>query len=377
MPIANYSQIELLYIPLLSQTATLNWVGRLVAELGRRRVSAQVFDLHQIHWHKLWGEEKKHHLSRNKPVIFQQFLPFSRFKIIYQLNVNLNLFWLFCLWRLQRKCLVIVCSVFDQTTINLLQILRPQLLIADACDYSKSSEFPEMYKRSDVIITNSYPLTKIHRKHHARVRQISAGYFLQSELNHLSRHFQFKPKQVIFIGTIDWRLDMEFVLRVMKLLLDHIFNFYYVEQFGAYPLDSNYEIKRSAKSQKLWKTIKELPNFRAQVITSQQELTQRIISGSVGLMAYSSAGLFNRYAHPIKFYDYLSLGIPVVSKPILSLAQHYGGDYLFTAESVEDLGHKIRSLSQVKYTDRQKKKMLQIASEQTIEKKAQELIELT
>jgi hypothetical protein len=369
----NKSEVEVLYVPFITQSQTINWISRCVDVFNDKGISAKLLDLYKINWEGIFPhffEDKNENILK-----YTKYIAFIRFSFIYRANVKLNLFFYFLKNFLSQKRIVLISSVFDQNFIQIIHFVRPSLVIGDACDYFQLNLIKSMYDYCDVILTNSAPIQSIHQKKHKKTKLISAGYFLEKELIQQSQHTSFKPKTVIFIGTIDWRLDMKFIVKVMKKLRDHTFIFYSIEVDYFSKNNSSTINQKNKVAQKLWGEVSKQPNFLQVKIKSQEELSKIHIEASVGIIAYTGSSLFNRYCHPIKFYNYLAMGLPVVSKPIKSISR-YQSDYISFEGDLNAFCKKISTYSSMELDKKVKKDHFTFAKSQSIEKKVEQIKEI-
>ncbi|MCU1242664.1 MAG: glycosyl transferase, group 1 [Candidatus Acidoferrum typicum] len=78
-----------------------------------------------------------------------------------------------------------------------------------------------------------------------------------------------------------------------------------------------------------------LPNEHVLPWRAQDEL-QAVLAGlDVGLMPYDCANPYNLHCVPLKLFDYFALGMPVVSTPIVAIAEY--GDLVYAGETAAEL----------------------------------------
>jgi hypothetical protein len=364
-----FKKFRLIYVPFIPQSQTINWIDRCVNQLNKKNIQASILDLSDQYWPKFYTHffQKKLH-----KYIFLKYIPLIHKNFSSRANLILNSLIFSISNKVKRRKTVVISSIFNNQLIDFIAFSNPNLVIGDACDYLNKEATIAMQKNSHIIVTNSKPILTLHQKNHSDVRLISAGYFSKNEVKRIRENCTFREKTIIFIGTIDWRLDIEFVIQVMKKLPKYKFVFYYTETFSISGSKKTHTAKKNLKAKKLWKKLTQQSNFQGIKIVSQQDLSKEKIKAAVGIIAYTSKGLFNRYCHPIKFYNYLALGIHIVSKPLKSVSE-YNLSYVSFTDDVDDYCKEIEFFSKSKLSLVQQKEAFNLSLTQTIDKKTEDL----
>ena len=228
-------------------------------------------------------------------------------------------------------------------------------------------------KITDFTLANSFLLEK-EQKIYNKTHRVSPGYFSIKNILDLKKNYTYEEDKIIFIGTIDWRMDFDLLEYVIDELSDKTFLFYYKEVFDSF--QSQKKIKSLNKiGLSKWKKIKSKKNVNLIEVSNQDELAKQKIHGSLGIMPYYMNDIFNKYCHPIKFYNYFALGIPIVSVKIPNIL-HYQSEYVKFVDNKKEFAKEVRRLLNKKVSKKNSKWMYKQALDQTFERKTKQIEEL-
>jgi|GEM_PF-5108158 len=373
------SDLHLYYLPPVKQDSTFNWITVLCEELEKRKnIKINLLNDTWISippW-KIWSNFfKSKVVKKNGKVFFYELLPFRRFLLITKSNFFLN----FCMLKVKRiffkkiSNTVLISAVFNRVTTLAANSLNPSLILTDACDYLDINQFNYSRQLSSATLTNSLPLYNYHKKI-GRTYLISAGYYKKNDIFLLNKNFKYRSKTVVFIGTLDRATDFYLIEFSMKELKNFQFRFYFFSRLKGYEKHINAEdIKKNKHANDLWKKIQKMSNYWGKVVVNQSELSKISIEGSVGIIPYNQNNSFNKFRHPIKFYNYKALGLPIVSVVLESISLYSSERCKFTNDYRKFTSY-ISSLSLISITKKQKDEDLLLAHKHTVEKKCDDVV---
>jgi glycosyltransferase involved in cell wall biosynthesis len=190
----------------------------------------------------------------------------------------------------------------------------------DCADKFYSAEFVEnaqRIKNFDIVFTSTQLMTTEMKKITQKVQKISCGYYEGPQFTSSSQTSKI-AKSIIFSGGISHRIDYPLLLELVTQLSDYKFFF-----MGEVYLQKYYVDKKVDKiCMKLWRKIAALPNVTYLGAFSSEESKQRLSQFEIGLIPYNVADEMTYHSHPIKIYEYLSAGLPVISTKIPSLLEY-------------------------------------------------------
>lgn len=385
--------MKILYVPYWTQTSTLNYISTCALKLQTvSKVDAvkvvmienhnQIFP-YQI-FSTLWQFWRQLKQKQNLVVTLRlvSLIPFGRILHIQQIhtwNILLYFYWLRWLWfglKSQENTLVIITSQFDERIALMIQVFQPKVVIADIGDYFSQNELEAAKKISTVAVTNGPLLTAKTQKLGIPTNIISSGYFLVSQLEKQRQMFSRNKNTVVFIGSIDWRMDFELVTYCMRKLPDFHFHFYYHVIFDMPRIEfSEYEWRRNRDASKAWDELTKLPNFVGREVRTQAELSKVSVQGDIGIIPYKLDSRFNQVCHPIKFYNYCNYGLKIVSVPLGNLEQYQDKNIVFAKQRAAFV-RAIMQLSEQTISPPSISKFRSWAQAQTVEKKAKDLLKV-
>ncbi len=259
---------------------------------------------------------------------FISLLPFQHYYTIYKLNRRLTqwelklLFFIRCF--VQRIRESIILWVFYPTAEFFVGRLGEKVSLYDMVDSLEilTTEKDDLHKleekllqKVDFVFSNSRLLAKT--KEHIRkdIKIVPCGCAVDNFLpDHQPEEIpdalkNIKPPIIGFVGNIDYRMDWN--LLEYLLMNNKKYSFILLGQI----IEKTDRI--SGKKIPIIKSIEKLfkyPNFFLFPHVSKNELNDYYHYFNVGLIPYNINVV--KFANPMKFYEYLAVGLPVVSVPI-------------------------------------------------------------
>lgn len=252
-------------------------------------------------------------------------VPFQRFALIRKINLALNFFLFRLYYSFKFGYQKPIFWVFNHTIVEILPLLRPRkLLVYDRVDHAASVDHESdakiknqdlsFLKAADFVLTNSSYALKY-------IKKYNSNSFLahwSCDVSLFSSHKRIIPKEIGkikkprlgLVGHIDHRLDFRLLydLAVKRsdwnfILVGPVFDFD-PQQGGIMDL---YQ----------WLSkLKKLPNVYFLGKKQKDEIPDFINSFDVCLILYDTSQEFVKGCNPMKLYEYLAMGKPVVSAPI-------------------------------------------------------------
>ena len=107
----------------------------------------------------------------------------------------------------------------------------------------------------------------------------------------------------------------------------------------------------------------------------RQDELQMVLAGlDVGLMPYDCANPYNLHCVPLKLFDYFALGMPVVTTPIVSVAEY--GDLVYTGSTAAELAGVITLALKEADNSPKKAKRMAVARKHAVENVSEILSEV-
>ena len=303
-------------------------------------------------------------LSSEKIIYFRapSILPLSRLNVIIDLNKKLG-FWILSIFLWIFKKNVIVWQFYALIS---KKIFKKQFFIYDCIDYMNLDdetkkffyEEKKLFETSDLVSFNSVGLLKkkvetnpvMAKKSIAVVCGCDNKLFDTKDLS--KKPIQISQKTILFVGIFDYRTDMDLLHYIVKN--NHDLKFIFIG-----PISEN--IKKE-----FYHVTKE-KNVRYIGEKTKNELASYLKSANLGIIPYNSKSEFVKYSNPMKAYEYLSSGIPVVSTNILAL-KDYPKDIVYTTDDKKDFSRAIKRLLN-NWNDKKTKSAKNIAEKNSWENK--------
>lgn len=239
------------------------------------------------------------------------FLPFRRFSWIESLNRKLSFYFFLLKNRKMQKIL----WIFYPNYYPLARIKNKKMIsIYDCVDFSQEFENEtKLINSVDYFFVNSISLKKVHKNKKNKAIYINAqGFFLPDDKK--VKKINFKKNQTIigYIGGINYRLNFPLLNELIKNNPQWQFIFYGPVQ--KYPKED------ILFKTKYWiKKIKSYKNVSFGKSTDRYKVYGLIKNFDVAIIPYNPNVNFNKYCYPMKVFEYLYFGKPIVSSDIEEL----------------------------------------------------------
>lgn len=288
---------------------------------------------------------------------FISLLPFQRSYCVYEINklltrnqINILLFlrWLFSGKREKR-----VLWVYHPSAEFFVGHTGEKISLYDCVDYIEilSNEKNDLFKleekllkKVDLFFANSLPLAETKKSIRNKVIITPCGCAVDAfPLNYKPKAKpdalkKIKTPIVGFFGHLDYRIDFDLV----EYLLAQNKNISFLFLGKVLDKISNQQADGIKVSERI-KGFSKYPNFHLVAPLSKEELKDCLYYYNVGIIPYDIDYEVVKYSNPMKFYEYLAMGIPVVSVPIPAL----GGYHLPVVKFVKTKGEFSSSLNKL------------------------------
>lgn len=150
----------------------------------------------------------------------------------------------------------------------------------------------------------------------------------------VSREVRLPPPDTsiaLFQGGINWRVDFELLNELATLLPDWEFHFCGQQSFE----------RCDAPTLQRWNALQERPNVHYLGYLSADETARAVCHSTIGLIPFVRERTIVEHSLPLKAFEYVACGLPVVSIPIRELASH--ADLFALADSAHGFAdHMVR-----------------------------------
>lgn len=242
----------------------------------------------------------------------------------------------------------------------------------ECADHYYATEFSENRTRIrefDMVFTNTRLLFDEMTKFSPRVRHISSGY--AEELKASCHKTPKIAKSVIFSGGISHRIDYRLLDKLVTTLPDHQFFF----MGEVYLLKYYIEEERDKRSLQAWRQLLQRPNVHYLGAFSSEQSTYLLPLFEVGIIPYDVTDLFNYHSHPVKLYEYLAAGLPVVSTPLPSMLEYVERAPVHIADNAHQMAQVIRGIDfiAVHFKEKNLQQVQRILDEQSVARKVKQI----
>jgi glycosyltransferase involved in cell wall biosynthesis len=280
-------------------------------------------------------------------------IPLQRIKIINSINrlVNLVLFKKYLKYKYHDKN--IIFWVFHHSLLPALAYLKDEsMLIYDRPDQIASIDKKEnkilkckekeLIVRSDHVFANS-PLSfryvkKLNKNAHKTPWGCNPTIFTNSSKEHKKNEVfkKIKRPRLGFVAPLNFRIDY----KILHQLAKRNPNWNFVLVGG----ESDKDTKQNEISyvDRWIKKLKTLPNIYTLGHLKKEEMPDTIDQLDIGLVLYDIKQEYNLGSNPIKVYEYLAGGKPVVSTPIEAMLSHQ--PYVKIGKNVQEFEKHIKYL---------------------------------
>jgi len=214
---------------------------------------------------------------------------------------------------------------FPYGTEELMDAVRPKRFVYHCLDYTDQEEEAALVRRADVVFAVSDVLVRRHRALNPHTFLLPNGVNLKMFSAEAALGRPRPPdlptagRLIGYIGKIVCYLDIELLLKVARS-----FPRDYLILIG--PVMTNETAPRKAQAD-AWRTLASLPNVRALGFRPPSQLAPYIHAFDACVIA-NLPHRFNMERDPLKFYQYLAMGKPVVTTPVSAAQCHRGLCYL-------------------------------------------------
>lgn len=254
-------------------------------------------------------------------------IPFQRFQAIFRLNRKFIPFQVrfFLKLRQVKKPLLWLLSPLANEFVG---SLGERAVVYDCVDFWRLLDPVENKKQvaaenwllsqATVVFANSSALTDEHRGANANIHVVPCGcdtslFQADKKLAKPKELAKIAPPIIGLVGHLDHRLDFSLIKRVIEN--NPKFSFVFIGPETAY---TPYEKRRVGKG---LGQLKKLPNTYFLGKKPKERLPSFIQWFNLGIVPYDSKIPFVAKSNPMKVYEYLAMGKPVVAIPIESLVE--------------------------------------------------------
>jgi glycosyltransferase involved in cell wall biosynthesis len=243
-------------------------------------------------------------------------IPFRRFKFIRNVNSSLNILFLRLFTEIIsvfRRCKKKIFWIFDPNLIFIYKYFGYKyFLLYDCVDFFSGPYESRLCKIADLIVANSHVLQYHLSKLRKDVTLVPQGFRIEDFANIKYKETKLNLKRPIigFVGGINKRLDFDLLFPLVR---DNP-NWNFV-MWGPLQEKEKFNNIDWSKMQKLIS----LPNLTRGESVDKREIPRIISQFDIGMIPYDISQDFNKYCFPMKLFEYLYLGKPVVSTNIIEL----------------------------------------------------------
>lgn len=264
---------------------------------------------------------------------FLSLLPFQRIKLIYRLNRQMTKWQIkFLLWlKTIRGNSEIYYWIFHPSAASIMDKDTSRRSLYDCVDYienlkgdSENNLHQEkvLLQKVRFAFANSKSLAQSKYSVRKDIEIVPCG----CVIDFFSKKFDSNSDQKKFLdhlvhpiigfhGYLDYRIDFA----LMEYLVRHNPNFSFV--FLGKVLQKS-STETTADIDKLIGKLLSFPNFHVIAPVDKTKLKSVLAYFDAGIIPYNLGVKFVYYSNPMKFYEYMAMGIPVVSVPIPSLLNY-------------------------------------------------------
>ena len=292
-----------------------------------------------------------------KPIMF---FPFQRIEWVKRFNIFLNILFLNIFFTSSRKK---VLWFFEPRYTSLfIHFLKYDISVYDCVDYFLENRKTEkehvfLLKKTQKVFVNSEVLKKKYFPFRKDISVVKLGFskdqmpLLEIKQKHL------KQKTFFFLGSIDWRIDFNFVEKLINNRKKDSFIF-----IG--PQDFKLNNEKEKKLHKQFQTLINRKKISWIPALPRKEAIKKVSDFDVGVIPYNLSFPFNVFCYPMKVMEYFYLGIPVISTSIQELKRFPDHIYIPEEKGWSGVASFLESESFLK-----QKKRRQIALENSWDKK--------
>jgi Glycosyltransferase len=281
---------------------------------------------------KLKKNQKNDFILMNWPA----FLPLARFSQITEINKKVSFFFLlFFLFLLRKEILI-----WEFYPLITKKNFFTKFLIYDCVDHLDKKihqkeiikKENKLFKNCDFIAFNSKALYEKKINDHSFIKNKSIYTVCGCNFNlfNIKRKKISKEKKIkiIFYGVLNYRINIS----LLQYIISNNNNYQFVI-IGPIEKDIPSNFFSILKESNVF-YIKKIP---------KNKLVDYLKVSSLGIIPYDTSYDFVKYSNPMKLYEYLAAGIPVVSTKILAL-ENYPKDIVYTTNDKKEFSLAIKKL---------------------------------
>jgi glycosyltransferase involved in cell wall biosynthesis len=296
-------------------------------------------------------------------------------KILRKLHWHVLLF----LLSLNKK-IVIISSLPDERVFKLTKWHRP-ILTYDCtdqmCDMNDTTSDSiaknierEFIQKCDITFVNSHSLFQLKRLYSSNVKIVPAGFPLKLYFDLTPTEKRHDRLTAVYIGAISFRFDFNLLNYVIRN--NPNINFVFIGPYLDLEIDWMKKMDAIQQTKKQWHEIVSLSNVQYLGYMDRKHIHAMSSGFDIGIIPYDVSQEFNRYCNPVKFYDYLAMGKPIVSTDILELRRYKKNKNIKIALNKYVFSTSIRSAFQV--TDRYIRYARSVAQRNDVDRKAAKML---
>jgi hypothetical protein len=273
--------------------------------------------------------QKRYGVIFYSPILF---FPFSRIRHIYLLNTFISVFLL--------KLYISFHSLYRKK--NILWIFHPSYSILPQLFGSRFSSFYDcvdfhsslhinveknirqrekhLISHCDYMTVNSHILYDKNKHLRKDIQIVPQGFSLnvfrlKKKINNEDLNIIKKKKVVGYIGWLNFRIDFDLLLSLVKKLKDYNFLLIGSQQFEDMG-ESYLEVRGRIKNLLQRDNILWLEN------QPKENIPYLVNLFDVGMIPYAVQLTFNKFCYPMKLFEYFYMGKPVIATPIEELKRY-------------------------------------------------------
>lgn len=244
---------------------------------------------------------------------FPSLVPFNRFTIIRKINYFFNRFVLAVLLLFEKhihnKRIVYIKSYPEASKADC--YIPYDILIFDCYDKYYAVQFIEskdFIAKANIVFANSQLLNTELSQWSKNVVRVSPGYHSWTKIIRKNVKKK-KTKTVVYLGGISGRIDFPLLTHVITRLKE--VDFFFIGSLYPVPVNSRFDWPSEYSNQ--WELLASLPNVYWLGSIPKNKILRTVSQFNIGIIPYDVRLYFNQYSHPMKLYEYLFVGLPVVS----------------------------------------------------------------
>lgn len=251
-------------------------------------------------------------------------LPFQRVSWIRDINLFLNFFLLNIVIKIkhlnEKKVLWFFEPQHAKIFLNVFSSFYKVFDMVD--DFFAKEKNPELQKyvlgHTDVLAVNSSTLYRRYQESHQNIIQVPLGFSLElfEEEYHFKKDKKNQTKEIVigFVGGLNYRFEFKLLYSLFEYFPNIIFRFIGPQQL--YLIEGDRETEKNVKKLLSYSNVEYIPN------QDKKDIPEFIRQFDLALIPYDLKFPFNKYCFPMKVMEYMYLGKPILTTPILELKKY-------------------------------------------------------